>query len=601
VALGRFTQRVLIGGVEFAVHDVTVNDSATGVGTAEFMVERDVVGDVLFDALDVFLSVVIEHTVDYPGMVAPLSDTARTLTFEGVVVEVCDERLGGGADGKRIRANTSAELATSVRVSGTWPQPEEDEDLTDLEQRIQDKLDSFGERADFINPRLTPDLCREKEVPVKATVGFVLADLAAAMGADLRIENGQATKVEEITATRDSVSDVLDELQRLTGNRWEIEGIGSDITLVWFNPLQRVGPSLKQPWDLVDGTLRVCKRSEGIINIARAAGWEYKDVTVKDYGSSPYTRVGRPDPSATSRTRNFNTIDLANFNQQRLHWSPFELEGDGWEVVGEPCVRVFTSGASGGVGAPFTNIPPQDVSDQYSVRVHTSEQMVEFRPDGIPPGGTGEAAFTVRRKLWIEDRDEASIAKYGPREGEPLDDDGGRTVETARETLNSYLSRRSGAFYDLEVETTRHGYEANTVIDVELDKPNLSRRMFVRSVRRTVDGTELTTQLQLADQETVTQGVGADVSGAIWPDTGEVDVGAEIVRRLKRVEKAALNPSSPRGAAAATIGVLRNPPIGDTDAYGWGESVTAFNTVDPVDDSADTSSTLPMPIPGSIL
>lgn len=595
MTLGRFRQTVTIDGTELLVRDVRVNDTADRVGTIEFVVERDVVGDAAFNAIDLTQLVTVVHEVDYPGFEAPLADEARTLTVNGSIVEVCDIRLGGGADGKRIRANTEAQRATSVRISAVWPRPEPDDEDEGgpLGPLPGDGIPNPG------NPQITPDVCRDQDIPPTVKVQTVLQDLAGKMQAGLRIEAGGQTEVERITATRDTIADVLDELQRRTGLRWEIEGTGTNITLVWFNPLQRVGPPLKQPFDLLDGTLRVCKRSDGLINIVQAAAWEYRDVIVKDYGYSPYTRVGIPDPQATSRSRNFQTVDLSGFGPQRLHFSPWNLEGEGWEVVGEPCVRVFTSGVQS--SNPFIGVPPTDVSDQYSARVHVTERRVEFRPTGIPPGGTGVAAFTVRRKIWLEGRDEASIAKFGPREGEPLDDDGGRSIEATREQIEAFLARKAGTKYELTCDTTRHGYEANTVIDVETDHPPLNRRMFVKNVSRTVNGTELTTQLQLADQELVSAGVGADVTGAIWPDTGEIDVGAELTQRLKRVEKAALHPSSPAGAAAQNVGVLRNPPLGETDTYGWGETVTVTNTIDPVDDTTATNSTLPLATPGSIL
>jgi len=158
-----------------------------------------------------------------------------------------------------------------------------------------------------------------------------------------------------------------------------------------------------------------------------------------------------------------------------------------------------------------------------------------------------------------------------------LDDPGDLSLQAAQERADAYLARKAWPAYDVELTTTRFGHQANTVCDVELHSPPLSRRMFVKSVTRTTDGTECEARLQLADQESATESAGAAVASAKWPDNGRPDPVAEIAQRLKTVEKRDVAPATPSGVAARRIGAIRQTPAVGGDEAAWSDAVTAAN------------------------
>jgi hypothetical protein len=591
--LGQFTQTVRIDGAEYLVRDVRVRDTSDRVSVVDFAIERDVVGDAAFYAVQLTSQVEIEQSVDESVLPDSLQtgDGSVTLHLNGEVVEIADDRIGGGADRRSVTVHTSATAATTVRLDRSWPASPSETGGCDLRAGSDD--DSVA-------------------------LSVILTDLAAEMGVALE-QNVPDIDVATISATRDSAADVLDEIQRRTGYRWEMRRGSGGLTLVVFDPTARVSPPIIQGrGDIVDGTLRVRSSGGDIRNIIRAAGYEYRRISVEggtQEGSDDIS-FGEPEGCRVTTsgvlnnglaisgncrvsvewwdgtTTSFTTGDdeggqFAAFDNRQT-FSEFELEGDGWEVV-DKCVSLDRGGDAvtwGGMPPAFRRIwLGEDVDDQDdmaadgppSVRVDLLNRRVEWRPTSVPPGASVRADILVRRKVWIERRDEASIAQFGPREGEPLDDPGDLTLQAAQERADAYLARKAWPKYDVELTTTRFGHQANTVCDVELHSPPLSRRMFVKSVTRTTDGTECEARLQLADQDSAVQPAGAAVAVAKWPDNGRVDPVAEIAQRLKTLERRDVAPAAPSGVAARRVGTVRQAPATEIDAAGWSSIVTAAN------------------------
>lgn len=219
--LEKVTQTVLLNGTQILVSNCQVSRSvAERVGSIDFVVERDVIGDALYAATITGATITHTHAV-VDG--ASITETAE-------VIEVTETYLAG-AGIKRVRCRTQEAEMRDIRVVAQWT----------------DELAS--------------------------TVVAQIAALHPSISAGSIAVTGR--RVSRVSSRFDSLYDCLEQVRLQTGLAWRV----SNNQLHLINPDSNIGPEITQ-LETTRGTLNVKTNSEMLYNVARMQAYEYRDIYI---------------------------------------------------------------------------------------------------------------------------------------------------------------------------------------------------------------------------------------------------------------------------------------------------------------------------------
>lgn len=284
----------------------------------------------------------------------------------------------------------------------------------------------------------------------------------------------------EISPSWDSLFNVIDEIARRFDYAWNLDPVAGELR--FFDPLNQPGDTINQDsTDIVGSSLTVKRNSEDLVNSILVSGWIFRDIT----GSADVrTEVDR-------RATSFGTF--INDCLHSAHMPEVErlMGRDEWELVGgrmlkdwgdPPPDREFTIRGSGWVTFDPPLVPlAQATEDELREFVLTARWAIRFRK---------------LVNALVENQE--SINKFGRREGEPITEDGGQTIEESRERGQVVVDSRAWPTLEVDCDLTRLGPEPDTVATVNLTDPKLSRDLFVESVNYTVRGAEMSVDVSLS-------------------------------------------------------------------------------------------------------
>lgn len=320
----------------------------------------------------------------------------------------------------------------------------------------------------------------------------------------------------------DSLFDLMDKIARRTAWAWRIDPVTE--VMEFYDPLGRDSPTWNQTeQDIEGGTLRVKRDLKQVQNVARTQVWLY-------------------------RRRNKTVEAIAAGDCVKAVRATDMLPPYGWELASEPKVI-------------------DDFTDNVDREVKLTEDgWLQFDPPIVPElQATGtelfgkfkvevEVALEWRRKVWLVAQSEASIAQFGRREAQPINDDGGQTKAEGAQRLQEFLERYAFPTIEVSGNALQLGFEPDTIAQVSLNDPPLSAALYVTSVTHTTRENDLQVQVDFASPDTVLDSAGAAASGPQRAASTDIDVVDELHRRIIQLERDEAHPRGIVGQVTADLG-----------------------------------------------
>ncbi len=270
----------------------------------------------------------------------------------------------------------------------------------------------------------------------------------------------------EIKPAYDSLFSVIDELARRFDYAWEIDDAAD--TFRFFDPFDKQATDIVQAdGDLIGSSLTLTQSAEDIVNSVLAAGWIYRTIS-QTAEADARTVFGFLEPKKC-------VYRFHSDQAERL------LNLDDWELVSTRIV--------------------EDTGDPSEPREVELVDNGWFRVDPILVEGKVKVEATFRRLAQTVVEDQASIDAFGRREGEPITEDGGQTLEESRQRANIVVDARAWPAIEADLELSRMGPIADEAVRLTLYDPALDRLMFVDSAEQSVSGNEMEVTVKLSSDD----------------------------------------------------------------------------------------------------
>ena len=343
----------------------------------------------------------------------------------------------------------------------------------------------------------------------------------------------------DLTSSFDSLFDLMETVCQRTAWAWRIDAATG--VMEFFDPLGRNSPSWSQTGaEIEGGTLIVSRDSEQVVNVARTPVWLYRrrNKTVHAELEDCIPEVRATDILAPRQWDEVSEVEIIQDFAKKGIDRTAELTEDGWLRFDPPL-------------DPLAQAPADEQNQGFTYTI--------------------EVELTWKRQVWLVAEAPDSIAEYGRREGQPINDDGGQTEDEGLQRLTEYLARNAYPTLTVKGGALEIGYAPDTICNVSLNDPPLAAPLYVTSVRHTTGDNDLDVQIDLASPDTVLD----DGSGQ-RPVTRELDVIDELHRRIIQLERRDAHPLGVLGITTSEIGSLKASDATRVGT-GWGERVTASN------------------------
>jgi len=280
----------------------------------------------------------------------------------------------------------------------------------------------------------------------------------------------------------DSLFDAIDEVARRFDYAWNIDADNDELR--FFDPAGLTSPAIVQgSGDIIGKTATIKRNGEDIVNTVIATGWIYRTVTKS---------ITMPTGFGV-----FSATDIGCRKGIHLRQIERMINQGGWEVADTSIPNDFAV---------------QDIAEDREVEVWDDGWIV-FDPPLIPgiqapnsQTGQGQrvdfkVAVTLRRQGQTLVKNEASISQFGRRDGEPITDDGGQTLEEARQRAEIVVNARAWPTIEADMDLTKIGPQVDTKQRLTMTDPPIDRDFFVESVDHATRGNELTVSVSLSTED----------------------------------------------------------------------------------------------------
>ena len=342
-----------------------------------------------------------------------------------------------------------------------------------------------------------------------------------------------STRIGDIVLREETVFDLINRVSELVGWTWRVE----NGVLEFYDPDTRPAIfDVESGVNLVAGSLRLREDISEIKNLLRAECYEYRDVVFE-----------RDVKGCTQRVYGERFPALWELVDDAVITSPDSLKD----------VTVSVDPQTGYIEFGTPLLVGNDKNIEFSLRVE----------------------YQVRRLMMAERRDQGSIDMYGERHGQMLASDGGMTIESAMQMLDSELDRKSQPIIDVVFQVEEFGLRAGQIARLTSFDPNISRVLRVSSIRHTVAGGDIFIEAQLTSQAFV-----------------GFDAVPELAKRVENLEKQNQHPSQYGGYIRAVDGLVQEFARLD-DSLSVTDSIAVFLAALPLASGGGLNSTAVITVP----
>jgi len=232
--LENIAQTVTINSVEYRIGNCQVKRSFDQrIGNISFVVEADVVGDALYDAVTLDDWVIVTH-----------SSFTKTIIDRGNITMI-REVIINGARIKQVQARTEEARLQRKRFINSW----EDDLAGDV---VNDMITLYG-------------------TDIGITAGSI---------------NDHGLRISEIASRYDSFYDCMEQITAQTTLVWRVDN--GQLSL--FLPDDRTSPAI-EAHSFITGSLAVEYKIDNVFNVARIQAWEYEDIEILGPACSTYQKL----------------------------------------------------------------------------------------------------------------------------------------------------------------------------------------------------------------------------------------------------------------------------------------------------------------------